>query len=149
MSSIFFFFLCLLLCWVCIAVQGVCLVAAKRGCSSSWCLGCSLQRLLLWRSTVAAAVGCMLSSGRTQAYLPHTMWALPGPGLEPVSPALAVGFLTTRPPEKTLAFVFESLSLFIFQHSLWHFTVRMSLYCHLLPTDPRSFLPPDLLASNP
>ena len=26
------------------------------------------------------------------------MWDLPGPGLEPVSPASAVGFLTTGPP---------------------------------------------------
>ena len=26
------------------------------------------------------------------------MWDLPGPGLEPVSPALAGGFLTTVPP---------------------------------------------------
>ena len=29
------------------------------------------------------------------------MWDLPGPGLEPVSPALADGFLTTVPPGKT------------------------------------------------
>ena len=28
------------------------------------------------------------------------MWDLPGPGLEPVSPALADGFLTTVPPGK-------------------------------------------------
>ena len=28
------------------------------------------------------------------------MWDLPGPGLEPVSPALAGGFLTTTPPGK-------------------------------------------------
>ena len=28
------------------------------------------------------------------------MWDLPGPGLEPVSPALAGGFLTTEPPGK-------------------------------------------------
>ena len=33
------------------------------------------------------------------------MWDLPGPGLEPVSPALAGGFLTTAPPGKSL-FVF-------------------------------------------
>ena len=30
------------------------------------------------------------------------MWDLPGPGLEPVSPALAGGFLTTEPPGKSL-----------------------------------------------
>ena len=28
------------------------------------------------------------------------MWDLPGPGLEPVSPELAGGFLTTVPPGK-------------------------------------------------
>ena len=32
------------------------------------------------------------------------MWDLPGPGLEPVSPALAGGFLTTVPPGKPPAF---------------------------------------------
>ena len=30
------------------------------------------------------------------------MWDLPGPGIEPVSPALAGGFLTTVPPGKPL-----------------------------------------------
>ena len=30
------------------------------------------------------------------------MWDLPGPGIEPVSPALASGYLTTVPPGKSL-----------------------------------------------
>ena len=34
------------------------------------------------------------------------MWDLPGPGLEPVSPALAGGFLTTAPPGKFLGYFF-------------------------------------------
>ena len=34
------------------------------------------------------------------------MWDLPGPGLEPVSPALAGRFLTTAPPGKSLYLVF-------------------------------------------
>ena len=34
------------------------------------------------------------------------MWDLPGPGLEPVSPAWADGFLTTVPPGKPLQCVF-------------------------------------------
>ena len=34
------------------------------------------------------------------------MWDLPGPGLEPVSPALAGGFLTTAPPGKPPYFLF-------------------------------------------
>ena len=32
------------------------------------------------------------------------MWDLPGPGLEPVSPALAGGFFTTVPPGKSQGF---------------------------------------------
>ena len=36
-----------------------------------------------------------LSSCGAQAYLLRGMWDLPGPGIEPVSPALAGGFLTT------------------------------------------------------
>ena len=39
------------------------------------------------------------------------MWDLPGPGLEPVSPALAGGFLTTVPSGKPLpSFLKDSLS---------------------------------------
>ena len=38
------------------------------------------------------------------------MWELPGPGIEPVFPALAGGFLTTGPPGKPLDFF---LSTFI------------------------------------
>ena len=32
------------------------------------------------------------------------MWNLPGPALEPVSPALAGGFSTTAPPGKSMTF---------------------------------------------
>ena len=41
-----------------------------------------------------------LSSCGARAYLLRGMWDLPGPGLEPVSPALTGGFLTTAPPGK-------------------------------------------------
>ena len=34
------------------------------------------------------------------ASLLHGMWALPGPGIESVSPALGGGFFTTEPPGK-------------------------------------------------
>ena len=36
------------------------------------------------------------------------MWDLPGPGLEPVSPALAGGFSTTAPPGKPGIVVLDS-----------------------------------------
>ena len=41
-----------------------------------------------------------LSSCGSRAQLLRGMWNLPRPGLEPVSPALAGGFLTTAPPGK-------------------------------------------------
>ena len=41
-----------------------------------------------------------LSSCGSQAQLLRGMWDLPRPRLEPMSPALAGGFLTTAPPGK-------------------------------------------------
>ena len=41
-----------------------------------------------------------LSSCGSRVQLLHSMWDLPRPGLEPVSPALAGGFSTTAPPGK-------------------------------------------------
>ena len=38
------------------------------------------------------------------------MWDLPGPELEPVSPALAGGFLTTAPPGKSSFSIFGCVS---------------------------------------
>ena len=49
------------------------------------------------------------------------MWDLPGLGIEPVFPALAGGFSTTGPPEKSTT-VFETLScdFFFFKEAdLW------------------------------
>ena len=44
-----------------------------------------------------------LSSCGSRAQLLRGMWDLPEPGLEPVSPELAGGFLTTAPPGKPLS----------------------------------------------
>ena len=46
------------------------------------------------------ALECRLSSCGTRTYLLRSMWDIPGPGLEPMSLALAGGFLTTVPPGK-------------------------------------------------
>ena len=43
-----------------------------------------------------------LSSCGARAQFLRGMWDLPGPGLEPLSPALAGGFPTTVPPGKSL-----------------------------------------------
>ena len=52
--------------------------------------------------TIAASlvVEHRLSNCGSRAQLLHSMWDLPRPGLEPVSPALAGRFSTTVPPGK-------------------------------------------------
>ena len=47
------------------------------------------------------------------------MWDLPGPGLEPVSPA--GGFSTTAPPGKPIIFDFFKQSLVVFVVQILHF----------------------------
>ena len=96
--------------WVSVAARGLSLVAARGGYSSLRCTGFSLRWLLsLWstgsRHTSFSSCGSRalersLSSCGTRAQLLCGMWDLPGPGLEPVSPALAGGFLATAPPGK-------------------------------------------------
>ena len=72
----------------------------------------------MWASIVVAhglsscgsrALECRLSSCGAWALLLRGTWDLPGPGLEPVSPALAGGFLTPVPPGKPQDLIFLSL----------------------------------------
>ena len=104
--------------WVFVAVRGLSLVVASGGYSLLWCACFSFQWLLLLqtqalgaRASVVAscrlsscgswALERRLSSCGAQALLLCDMWDLPGPGIEPVSPALASGFLTIVPPGKS------------------------------------------------
>ena len=90
------------LCWVFVAVHGLSLVVAKGGYSLLRCTAFSLRWLLLLRSMGSRCTGFSscgmlalerrLSSCGAQAQLLRSMWDLPGPGLEPMSPALAGGF---------------------------------------------------------
>ena len=48
-----------------------------------------------------------LSNCGSRAQLLHSMWDLPRPGLEPMSPALAGRFSTTAPPGKPLCLFFN------------------------------------------
>ena len=63
-------------------------------CSSSF----SLRWLLLLQITGPRPTA--FSSCGKWAQLLCGTWNLPGPGIEPVSPALAAGFLSTEPPGK-------------------------------------------------
>ena len=67
-----------------------------------WRVGSRLLRLQqLWHA-VSVVVARGLSSCGARAQLLHGMWDLSGPGIEPLSPALAGGFLTTIPAGKSL-----------------------------------------------
>ena len=104
--------------WVFVAACGLCLVVARGGYSSLQCVGFSLQCLLLLWSTGSRCMGfsscglraleCRLSSCGAQAQLLHYMWDHPGPGLEPVSPALAGRFSTIVPPRKPKKLIFKA-----------------------------------------
>ena len=49
------------------------------------------------------------------AYLLHSLWNLPEPRAEPMSPVLVRGFLTTGPPRKSNKHWFQS-------SDIWHYT---------------------------
>ena len=93
------------LCWVFVAARGLSLVAAS-GASLFAVHGllivviCCRAQALGTRASVVVAH--RLSSCGLRAQLLRGMWDLPGPGLEPVTPALAGRFLTTVPPGKPL-----------------------------------------------
>ena len=94
-------------------------VGATLRCSAwaSHCGGfsCFRARALGTRASLVVARGLSscgskslelkFSSCGAQDQLLHGMWDLPGPGIEPVSPSLAGGFLTTVPPGKSPEFL--------------------------------------------
>ena len=82
------------------AALGLSLVVGGRGYSS-----CSARASHFGGFSLQSIPG---SRARAQqlwhmwAWLPRGLWDLPGPGITPMSRALAGGFLTTEPPEKSL-----------------------------------------------
>ena len=80
------------------AVHGLSLVAVSRGIV--------VRGHLLMQDTGSRVHGF---SSHTQAQSPPVMWELPGPGIEPISPALAGEFLATGPPGKSSNFFFFSI----------------------------------------
>ena len=73
-----------------------CCGARALGARASVVVARGLSSCGLW------ALECRLSSCSARIELPRGMWDLPGPGLEPVFPALADGFLSSAPPGKSL-----------------------------------------------
>ena len=94
-----------LLLGLCCCTQALSSCGQRGGYPLLRCAGFSLRWLLLLRSADSSRTG--FSSCGALVLLLLGMWDLPGPGLEPVSPALAGGFLTTAPPGKSPVCCFE------------------------------------------
>ena len=78
--------------WV--AGCGLCRVAGGRGYPLLWCRLLIVVAFLLVEHLEPRLSSCSVR-------LAHSLWGLPGPGIEPVSPALAGGFLASGPPGKS------------------------------------------------
>ena len=76
-------------------------------CCGAWASHCGgfLFQCVGFSSCGSQALERRLSSCGTWAQTLCDMWDLPGPGIKPVSPALAGGFLTTVPPGKSQSLV--------------------------------------------
>ena len=83
-----------------LAVHRLLIVVASRCRAQAWGARASVVVAFGLSSCGSQALERRLSSCGAQTQLLRGMWDLPRPGLEPVSPALAGGFLTTAPPGK-------------------------------------------------
>jgi len=95
-NSFFFFFFNFWLCWVFFGAHGLLLVAVQGLLllGSTGCRVHGLSSCSMWASLVVAhRFNCPIAWGIL----------VPQPGIEPLSPALEGGFLTTGPPGKFLA----------------------------------------------
>ena len=108
------FFIYFWLCWVFVAAWTF-LYAEQRAGAALYCgagashrgaFSCGAQALGRCVSVAAAhglrsfgsqALEHRLNSCGSRAWLTHSMWNCPGPGMEPVSSALAGGFFTAEP----------------------------------------------------
>ena len=86
--------------WVSVAARGLSLVAASGGRARALGTWASAVMMLGLSSCGTWALDCRLSSCGARAQPLRGTWDPPGPGLEPVSSALAGGLSTTAPPGK-------------------------------------------------
>ena len=117
-------------CAGCLLLRELFSSCTSRGCCLvTGYLGFSLQSLLSLQRTGSRAGGLQyfqLPGSRAQAeqlwcraWLPSGTWDLPGPGIAPVSPALAGEFFTMEPPVKPGALCFYLSSAVFLTVTLW------------------------------
>ena len=84
------------LCWVSIAAYGLSLVMVSGSCSPV-----AVHGLLIAVASLVSEYGLQCAQAQQvqrTGQLSCSMWNIPRPGIEPMLPALAVRFLTTRKP---------------------------------------------------
>ena len=98
--------------WVFVAAR------AFSSCGTQGLLSSCGPQAYYWQWPLCRGALALERAGRgscgTQAWLLPGMWSFPGLGIEPVSPALAGGFLTTGPPGKS------SYDLMQLHHLTWY-----------------------------
>ena len=136
-NLLIFIFIYFWLCWVFVAAHGLVSLVAVSGaysslqCVASHCGGFSCCEAWALGMQASVVVACELSSCGSWA-LEHRLsscgawaqllcgiWDLPRPGLKPVSPALAGGFLTTAPSWKPHMAILDPITV-----------ARLDLYAH-------------------
>ena len=81
------------------------------------------------------------------AQLPHSLWNPPGPGIEPMLPALAGGFLHTEPPGKSIYSIFNTSSI-LPEFSYIHIFVFYSIGLFFISSLPFAYFDSLLLCSE-
>ena len=100
---------------------------ALSSCGERGLLFIAVRGLLIAVASPVAEHGpleCRLHSCGARALLLRGMWDLPGPGLEPVSPAMAGGFLTSAPPGKSPRLTFFKV---MFETGVLHHRYALTL----------------------
>ena len=116
-----------------IAVHGLLIVVASLVVEHRLQVS-GLQQFGTWAQQLwLAALEHMLSSCGAGAQLLRGMWDLPGPGIEPVTPALGGGFLNTAPPGKPesshILFTLPPLMLNLFFVINFYWSIVALQYC--------------------
>ena len=106
-----------LICFVAVLGLPCCVWAFSSWSQQGLLSGCNAQAS--HRGGFFCCGECGLSSLGIGALLPHTMWNLPGAGIQPLSPAMPGRSLTTRPPGKTPAFMWIFFKKIYWKKESW------------------------------
>ena len=117
-------------------------------CCGALALGAQASVVVVHRLRICGlwALECRLSSCGAQAQFLPGMWDLPRPGIEPVSLALAGGFLTTAPPGKSHYYLFCCSKCFSLGHQ--ELFQESSYTLSTCPYSFESFLPDTIRCSR-